>query len=87
MNPCKDERLVAEFAARCEEARASLRKHMLELGLRDEDGWRIYEFTRDVGGYTELVMRPMHSRLQAPSDLECSCAIDERGSNISAGCL
>jgi hypothetical protein len=82
----RDERLSAEFAARCEEARATLQKHMAILGLRAEDGWRVHEFTRQAEGRTELVMRPVHRHLSAPPDLECVCMIDEPGSNISADC-
>jgi hypothetical protein len=59
---------------------------MDDRGLYGDGGWSIYEFTRDVGGCTELVMRPMHPRLSAPSDLECVCTIDEPGSNVSSDC-
>jgi hypothetical protein len=81
----RDELLSREFGARCEDARAALRKHMAERGLRKEDGWRVHEFTRHVNGHTELVMRPIHSHLAAP-DLECLCIIDEPGSNVSSEC-
>ena len=59
---------------------------MAERGLREEDGWRIHEFTRQADGRTELVMRPIHRHLEAPPDMECVCAIDEPGTNISSEC-
>ena len=80
------ENIPEEFSARCEEARAALRKHMAERELREQDGWRIFEFIREVDGRTELVMRPVHSRLPDPPDLECACIIDEGGSSTSAEC-
>lgn len=82
----KEEVLFPEFAARCDEARASLRHHMTERGLHERDGWRIYEFTRDLNGRTELVLRPVHPSLSAPDDLECVCTIDEPGSQVSSDC-
>jgi hypothetical protein len=33
-----------------------------------------------------LVMRPIHLKLPAPTDLECSCSIDEGGTDISWDC-
>lgn len=82
----REERLSAEFGARCEEARAALRRHMAERDLRERDGWRIHEFTRHAPGRIELVMRPVHRELTAPPDLECVCSIDEPGGNTSAEC-
>ena len=82
----RDEHLFAEFTSRCAEARGRLREHMAERGLRAEDGWRIHEFTRESDGQVQLVMRPVHSQLGSPGDLECNCTIDEPGSNISADC-
>jgi hypothetical protein len=82
----RDEDLSREFGLRCDEARAALQRHMAEHGLRIEDGWWIHEFTRQVDGRTELVMRPAHRQLPAPTDLECVCMIDEQGSNASSEC-
>jgi hypothetical protein len=82
----RDDGLFSEFSGRCEEARATLRGHMRERGLREQDGWTIHEFTRQVDGHTEIVMRPMHRHLDPPPGLECKCEIDEPGSHISAGC-
>lgn len=59
---------------------------MAQLGLREQDGWTIHEFTRDLNGRTELVMRPLHPHLPAPPDVECTCTIDEQGSSPSAEC-
>ena len=82
----RDQSLSSQFGARCDEARATLRRHMLVRGLREQDGWRIHEFIRQVEGRTELVMQPVHGQLTTPPDLECVCTIDEPGSNISAEC-
>ena len=81
-----DEGLSEKFAARCEEARSGLRLRMAEYGLREQDGWRIHEFTRQVIGHTELVMRPIHRTLAPPPNLECMCSIDEPGSHIKSEC-
>ncbi len=71
---------------RCAEARAALQRHMLEHGLLEKDGWAIYEFVRESDGRTELVMRPIHRELPAPSDFECMCSIDEQGSETKSEC-
>ena len=86
MGPTKDTAFAHQFATRCEEARNTLWQHMRERGLHAEDGWRIHEVTRHVSGRTEIVMRPIHMRLPAPPELECSCSIDEPGEDISAQC-
>jgi len=85
MNP-RDQHLSSEFAAQCDQARATLLRHMADHGLRIEDGWWIHEFTRHVEGHTELVMRPMHRQLTAPPELECICTIDEHGADASFEC-
>jgi len=82
----KDPVLFPEFAARCEEPRLALWGHMDERGLYESDGWSIYEFTREVDGRTELVMRPIHPHLSAPPGLECICTIEEPGSKVSSDC-
>jgi hypothetical protein len=82
----QDDRLFSEFASRCEEARANLRQHMSDRGLREKDGWSIHEFTRQLEGRTAIVMRPIHRHLDAPPGLECMCEIDEPGSRTSADC-
>jgi len=81
-----DDTLVLAFGAKCDEARAALQRHMLDRGLHEADGWRIYEFTRQIEGRSEIVMRPIHSRLEAPAGLECFCEIDAPASKVSSGC-
>ena len=82
----RDEDAFRQFSSRCEDARAQLLRHMADRGLLAEDGWRIFEFTRQVGERLELVARPVHHRLPAPPDLECACIIDEARGDISAEC-
>jgi hypothetical protein len=86
MDARKDNSVADAFAAKCEQARADLRKHMQERGLRTEDGWVIHETMRQANGGTVLVFRPIHMRLPAPPDLECNCSIDEPGVQVSAEC-
>jgi len=81
-----DDLISRAFGERCDDARAKLRMHMSELGLHPEDGWLIHESTRNVGGRTEIVMRPLHRRLSPPTGLECLCAIDEPGEEVSSEC-
>lgn len=75
-----------ELSAKCGEARNALREHMGRHGLLEGDGWRIYEFTRQVGGRTELVLRPVHSRLTAPEELECTCHLEGPSQAATAEC-
>ena len=84
-NP-QDAALAYEFAKRCEEARATLRQHMEARGLRAADGWRIHEISREGGGGTEIVMRPIHLHLPAPSDLECVVSIQGPETPITTHC-
>ena len=86
MNALDDAAFAKQFAIKCGEARAALERHMAEHRLRPEDGWTIYEFTRQIEGRSELVLRPMHPELVAPSEFECACMIDEPGTNITSGC-
>jgi hypothetical protein len=86
MDTRKDSSVAHAFAAKCEQARADLRRHMRERGLHAEDGWLIDESMRQADGGTVLVMRPIHMRLAAPPDLECSCSVDEPGVRVSAQC-
>lgn len=81
-----DSTLAAAFAAKCEEARAMLRGHMEARGLFEKDGWRINESIRHRQGRTELVLRPIHLRLNAPEGLECVVGIDEPGHGITSDC-
>ena len=81
-----DSALAAAFAAKCDEARLTLRGHMEARGLLEKDGWRINESIRHRQGRTELVMRPIHLRLDSPDGLECVVTIDEPGHTITAEC-
>ena len=81
-----DSRLAAAFAAKCEEARATLRAHMERRGLTEKGGWRITESVRHRAGRTEMVLRPIHLRLDPPEDLECVVTIDEPGLGIETRC-
>ena len=78
--------LYPELSAKCETAREALREHMARRGLLEGNGWQIYEFTRQIGGRTELVLRPVHSGLSTPDELECTCHIEDPGSNAIAEC-
>ena len=82
----RDSAIAALFSAKREEARATLRYHMDKRGLREGDGWRISESIRHREGKTELVLRPIHLRLDSPVDLECIVTIDEPGLAISTHC-
>ena len=86
MSAANDRSAAGTFAAKCEQARSELRKHMVERGLHEKDGWAIHESMRQANGGTVLVMRPFHMKLEAPPDLECSCSIDEPGTDISSDC-
>ena len=87
MDPRRDDNVAHAFASKCDQARDELLKHMRERGLHAEDGWRIDESVRQADGGSVIVMRPIHMRLSAPPDLECSCSVDEPGLNISAQCV
>ena len=75
-----------ELSAKCEKAREALREHMARRGLLEGNGWKIYEFTRQVEGGTELVLRPVHAGLPSPDELECTCRLEEPGSKPIAEC-
>ena len=78
--------LYPELSAKCEKAREALREHMARRGLLEGNGWKIYEFTRPTHGGTELVLRPVHSALSSPDELECTCRIEEPGAQPVAEC-
>lgn len=82
----QDAKVAAAFAARCEESRAFLRGQMEAAGLFERDGWRIIETTRAVEGGSELVMRPIHTRLPSPRGMECVVWIQEDGSDVGSEC-
>ena len=84
--PGNQEAAILSFAARCEEARTSLRAHMEAAGLRAADGWRISEVIRPSRTGTELYMRPIHRYLDPPEGLECVVWIDTEGESIGMEC-
>ena len=84
--PAQQDAAILSFAARCEEARTSLRAHMHAAGLHAADGWRISEVIRPTKTGTELVMRPIHRYLDPPPGLECVVWIDEQGESIGMEC-
>ena len=75
-----------ELSAKCEKAREALREHMARRGLLEGNGWTIYEFTRPIAGGTELVLRPVHTKLESPDELECTCRIEEPGTQPVTEC-
>ena len=79
--------VAARFAQACSEARRHLRAQMEQHGLHESDGWKIAESIRAVQGGSELVMRPLHLRLQAPPWLECVVAIDEQTTAVETNCV
>ena len=76
----------ARFAKAIAEARAHLWREMEARGLYERDGWKLLEQVRASGGGSELVLRPLHLRKQAPGDLECVVAIDEDAKSIDVDC-
>jgi len=81
-----DFQAATRFAKACVEARAYLRRHMEARGLYESDGWKIVETVRQADGGSELVMRPLHLRLNAPDDLECVVSIDEDSTAVDVDC-
>jgi len=77
--------LAQAFSNRCAAARAHLRREMEARGLHKADGWEITETTREHAGGSEIVMRPLHLRLEAPTDLECVVSI-EADSSMDSNC-
>ena len=86
MTSKNDSSAAGAFATKCDHARSELRRHMTDRGLHEKDGWTIHESMRQANGGTVLVMRPIHMKLPAPADLECTCSIDETGTDISSDC-
>jgi hypothetical protein len=78
--------LAHAFAAERERVRAYLWAEMAKLGLREEDGWSILEFTRESAGGTQIVLRPMHLRLTPPEGMECVVGIVETDGRIHGQC-
>lgn len=73
---------AARFAAHRAAAEHQLRREMEALGLHARDGWKIAEVTREARNGTELVLRPLHMRLDPPKGLECSIWIHEDDGSV-----
>ena len=72
--------LARELSRERENAERLLWVEMERHGMRREDGWRIVEFTREAGGGTEIVLRPLHLYRPSPEGMECIVGIlDEEG--------
>ena len=84
--PNSDEALAAEFSARRAQAEAFLWQEMEKLGLSAAAGWKITEITRERGGGSELVLRPIHRTLKAPEGLECVVTISETRGAVDSEC-
>ena len=69
-----------------ERAEQYLWAEMAKLGLRKEDGWSIHESTREQGGGTQIVLRPIHRQLRAPEGLECIVGIGADDGGIQREC-
>ena len=76
-------RALTEARARAEQ---NLWAQMERRGLRQADGWSIVELTREGRGGTQIVLRPLHLRLPAPEDLECTVDIVEDTAGIQMHC-
>lgn len=74
---------LAEERARAE---AHLWSEMEKRGLRKADGWRIVEFTRDAGGGTEIVLRPLHLYVASPLGLECVVGLVAADGEVHSRC-
>src|SRR4051812_32515134 len=69
--------LSAALSEQRAKAEAQLRREMEALGLYEKDGWRIVDFTREVAGGTQLVLRPLHLSLASPAGIQCVVDIVE----------
>jgi hypothetical protein len=86
MSSTHDFNAARRFAKACADARTHLRREMEARGLHERDGWLIVETVRQADGGSELVMRPLHLRLNPPDDLECVVSIDEDSSEVDVDC-
>ena len=76
----RTEVLSAAFAQHRAQAEAQLWNAMKSAGLAEGDGWSIVEFTREAGGGTQLVMRPLHLTKASPPGMQCIVSIADDGS-------
>jgi hypothetical protein len=74
------------FAERYAAAVRHLRGAMEALGLHETQGWRISETTQEAANGSRMLLRPIHSRLAAPPDVECIVWIDEDSGAVDADC-
>ena len=74
------------FRERYAAAIRHLKGAMEALGLHETQGWRISETTQEAANGSRLVLRPIHSRLSAPPDVECVVWIDEDTGAVDAEC-
>lgn len=80
----QDKDPAARFAAHRADAERRLRTEMEALGLHARDGWKIAEVMREARNGTELVLRPLHLRLDAPAGLECTVWIHEDDGSVDS---
>jgi hypothetical protein len=78
--------IAATFSEKARAAREHLWSLMEASGLNAKGGWRIAESVRPVAGGSELVLRPLHMYLDAPSDMECVVWIDGGGTQVEMEC-
>jgi hypothetical protein len=86
MSQRTDAEIGRAFAERYAAAVTHLRRAMEALGLHESHGWRISETTQEASNGSRLVLRPIHSRLLAPPDVECIVWIDEDSGAVDAEC-
>jgi hypothetical protein len=87
MQKGNDRSFERAFAERYAAARKHLRATMDALGMHEADGWRISETTEEMAGGSRVVLRPIHTRLVAPPDIECVVWIEEDGAAVDAECM
>lgn len=81
-----DKDFAVRFAANRAMAEAVLRREMEALGLRASDGWKVTETMREARNGTELVLRPIHLRLESPPGLECVIWIHAEDGTVDVVC-
>ena len=87
MGPFDVAALTAKFAEKHRQAHDFLKSEMTRLGLLEEQGWSIAEIVRECPGGSELVLRPIHMRQEAPAGLECVVWFIEEPANVGAECM
>ena len=83
MDPTRTRTLATALADERARAERYLWQAMAALGLRENEGWSIVEFTREANGGTEIVLRPLHLHLPTPHGVECVVGVVEaRGGKV-----